>query len=112
MLGEGVEGGGDAGPAFRQGGVAPGAVLVERGAYGPSGGGRVQPGRAGDGALVDGAGGGEGAAVRMPPRGPEVEDAVVPERFGGDGGAALPGVGPGRARLEGEGGCHEGELRS
>ena len=64
MLGEGVEGGGDAGAAFGQRDVAPGAVLVERGADGLVGGGRVEAGRAGDRAAVDGAGGGAGGGRR------------------------------------------------
>ena len=85
VLGEGVEGGGDPGAAFGERDVAPGAVLVERGAYGLVGGGRVQAGRAGDRAAVDGAGGGQGAAVGLPGGVPEVEDAVVPEGLGGDG---------------------------
>ncbi|BFO17144.1 hypothetical protein SHKM778_35320 [Streptomyces sp. KM77-8] len=54
MPGEGVEGGGDAGPAFGQRDVPPGAVLVERGAHGLPGGDPVQAGRARDGAPSTG----------------------------------------------------------
>lgn len=47
MLGEGVEGGRDAGPAFFEADVPPCAVLVEGGADGLVGGFAVQARRAG-----------------------------------------------------------------
>lgn len=47
MLGEGVEGGRDAGPALVEPYVPPGAVLVEGGADGLVGGFPVQARRAG-----------------------------------------------------------------
>lgn len=97
VLGQGVEGRRDACPAFLQRDVSPRAVLVERGAYGLVGGVSVQARRAGDRAAVDGAGGGQGAAVGLPGGVPEVEDTVVPEGLRGDGQAALPGVCPGGA---------------
>jgi hypothetical protein len=103
VLGQGVQRGGDAGAPFVERDVAPGAVLVEGGAYGLVGGGPVQAGRARDGAAVDGAGGGQGPAVPLPGGVPEVEDTVVLERLGRDGEATPPGVTPGRARLEGRG---------
>jgi hypothetical protein len=106
VLGEGVEGGRDAAPAFVQRYVAPGAVLVETGPYGLPGGAGVEAWRTGDRGAVDGAGGGQGPAVGLPGGVPEVEDTVVPERLGGHGEATLPGVGPGRVGFEGEGGCH------
>lgn len=70
VLGQCVEGGAHAGAAFGEGDVAPGAVLVEGGPYGLLGGRRVQAGRSDDGGVVDGAGGGEGAAVLVPGGGP------------------------------------------
>ncbi|GHG47324.1 hypothetical protein GCM10018779_04470 [Streptomyces griseocarneus] len=106
MFGERVEGGADAGGAVGERHLAPGAVLVEGGPYGPVGGGRVEAGRPGDRGAVDGGGGGERVAVGVPGAVPEVEDAVVAEGLGGDGPAASPGGRPVRAGLEGEGGCH------
>ncbi|MFD8510222.1 hypothetical protein ACFV27_03620 [Streptomyces antimycoticus] len=95
-----------AGWALGEGDMAPAAVLVEGGAYGLVGGGGVEPWRARDRGAVDGGDGGEGPAVAVPGAVPEAQDAVVLERLGGGGQAALPGVAPGGSGLEGEGGCH------
>lgn len=101
VLGEGVEGGADAGAALVERDVPPGTVLVEGGTHRLVGGGGVEAGRSGDGTAVDRGTGGQRAAVGLPGAVPQVEDAVVAERLGGDGEAALPGVVPGGAGLEG-----------
>jgi hypothetical protein len=103
VLGEGVQGGGDARLALGERDGAPGTVLIEGGAYGGMGAGGVEAGQACDGGAVDGRGGGEDTAVGVPGALPEVEDPVGPEGLGGGGQAALPGVGPGGAGLEDQG---------